>query len=102
MPFRALQEQGVHGLWATALVYAAVGAAVLARDPAVVRRLACTPSLWPLLLASGITNACFNWAVTIGEVLETRFFFVEARFRVQRGIAMKAGGGDLLACGIRQ
>ena len=75
VPFRALQEQGVHGLWATALVYAAIGAGVLAWDPTVARRLARTPSLWPLLLASGITNACFNWAVTIGDVVRVVLLF---------------------------
>jgi drug/metabolite transporter (DMT)-like permease len=74
-PFRALQEQGVHGLWATALVYAAVGAAVLVWDRSVVRRLLATPSLWPLLVASGITNACFNWAVTIGDVVRVVLLF---------------------------
>lgn len=74
-PFRALQQQGVHGLWATALVYLAVGAAVFAWDRSVVRRLLATPSLWPLLVASGITNACFNWAVTIGDVVRVVLLF---------------------------
>jgi drug/metabolite transporter (DMT)-like permease len=74
-PFRALQAQGVHGLWATALVYLLVTAAIVAwrRDaPALLAR---TPSLWPLVVASGVTNACFNWAVTIGDVVRVVLLF---------------------------
>jgi drug/metabolite transporter (DMT)-like permease len=74
-PFRALQEQGVHGLWATALVYAAVAAAVVAWDRGAPALLLRTRSLWPLLVASGIANACFNWAVTVGDVVRVVLLF---------------------------
>jgi drug/metabolite transporter (DMT)-like permease len=74
-PFRALQEQGVHGLWATALVSAAVAAAVVAWDRGAPALLLRTRSLWPLLVASGIANACFNWAVTVGDVVRVVLLF---------------------------
>jgi len=74
-PFRWLQEQGLHALWATAFIYAlAVAALVLARPAAVVQLLR-TPSLWWLVLAAGTTNATFNWAVTIGDVVRVVLLF---------------------------
>jgi drug/metabolite transporter (DMT)-like permease len=74
-PFRALSQQGVHGLWATALVYLLVAAAIVAWDRSAPARVAGTPSLWPLLVASGVANACFNWAVTIGDVIRVVLLF---------------------------
>ncbi len=74
-PLRALQAQGVHGLWATALVYLIVAAAIVAWRPGSVAEVARTRSLWPLLIASGVTNACFNWAVTIGDVIRVVLLF---------------------------
>jgi drug/metabolite transporter (DMT)-like permease len=74
-PFRALQAQGVHGLWATAMVYLLVGAAIFAWRPDAPALVARTRSLWPLLVASGVTNACFNWAVTIGDVIRVVLLF---------------------------
>jgi drug/metabolite transporter (DMT)-like permease len=74
-PFRALQQQGVHGLWATAFVYLLVSAVIVAWDRSAPSRVARTPSLWPLLVASGVSNACFNWAVTIGDVIRVVLLF---------------------------
>jgi drug/metabolite transporter (DMT)-like permease len=74
-PFRLLQEHGLHGLWATALVYLLVALAIVAWDRAAPATLLRTRSLWPLLLASGLTNACFNWAVTIGDVIRVVLLF---------------------------
>lgn len=34
-----------------------------------------TRSLWPLFIASGLSNACFNWAVTIGDVIRVVLLF---------------------------
>ena len=56
-PFRALQQQGVHGLWATALVFLVIAGLTVAWDRSAPARVARTPSLWPLLLSSGIANA---------------------------------------------
>ena len=74
-PFRQLEGQGLHALWATALIYSvAVLALTLARAEAW-RQLLATPSLWWLVLASGATNAAFNWAVTIGDVVRVVLLF---------------------------
>jgi drug/metabolite transporter (DMT)-like permease len=34
-----------------------------------------TPSLWGLVVGAGITNACFNWAVTLGDVVRVVLLF---------------------------
>ncbi|HZN46842.1 MAG TPA: DMT family transporter [Ramlibacter sp.] len=74
-PFRALQDEGVHPLWSTALIYlvAFVGFVVLRRSalPELLR----TPALWLLALAAGLTNVGFNWAVTIGDVVRVVLLF---------------------------
>ena len=58
----------MHSLWGTTIVYFVVTAALLALRPEALRVVLRTRSLWPLLVASGVSNACFNWAVTIGDV----------------------------------
>ena len=74
-PFRQLEGAGLHPLWATVLIYAlAVGVITLAR-PAAWRELLRHPALWLLVLASGTTNAAFNWAVTIGDVVRIVLLF---------------------------
>ena len=56
-------------------MYLLVALAIVAWDGAAPARLLRTRSLWPLLLASGLTNACFNWAVTIGDVIRVVLLF---------------------------
>jgi drug/metabolite transporter (DMT)-like permease len=74
-PFRQLEAQGLHALWATVMIYAvAVGVITLTR-PAAWRELVRTPALWVLVIASGTTNATFNWAVTIGDVVRVVLLF---------------------------
>ena len=74
-PFRLLQDAGLHPLWATALIYAMAAAAIGAVRPGVWREIARHPGLWVLVLASGTTNAAFNWAVTIGDVVRVVLLF---------------------------
>jgi drug/metabolite transporter (DMT)-like permease len=74
-PFRALQNQGLHPLWATALVYAFAVLCVLLVRPGAWRAYAAHPALWWLALASGLTNICFNWAVTVGDVVRVVLLF---------------------------
>jgi drug/metabolite transporter (DMT)-like permease len=74
-PFRALQTQGLHPLWATALVYAFAVLCVLLVRPGAWRSFAQHPALWWLALASGLTNICFNWAVTVGDVVRVVLLF---------------------------
>jgi drug/metabolite transporter (DMT)-like permease len=74
-PFRRLESVGLHPLWATALIYAVAVIAISLARPAAWRELAGHPALWLLVLASGTTNAAFNWAVTIGDVVRVVLLF---------------------------
>lgn len=74
-PFRQLGALGLHPLWATVVVYAlSVGIITLAR-PRAWRSLLTTPVTWWLVVAAGTTNAAFNWAVTIGDVVRVVLLF---------------------------
>jgi drug/metabolite transporter (DMT)-like permease len=74
-PFRQLQGLGLHPLWATVIVYLLSMAAILAVRPGALRQLVRTPALWVLLVASGTTNAAFNWAMVIGDVVRVVLLF---------------------------
>jgi drug/metabolite transporter (DMT)-like permease len=74
-PFRQLQAHGLHPLWSTALVYAFSLACLLAVRPGALRHFANQPLLWLLLLAAGVTNVGFNWAVTTGDVVRVVLLF---------------------------
>ena len=74
-PFRQMQAQGLHPLWCTAAVYGLSLLVIAARWPTALGRLLRTPSLWALVLASGTTNAAFNWAVSIGDVVRVVLLF---------------------------
>ena len=74
-PFRQLEARGLHPLWATVLIYAAAVMVILALRPRALSQLVRTPALWVLVLASGATNAAFNWAVTIGDVVRVVLLF---------------------------
>lgn len=83
LPFRALQDRGLHPLWTLVLVYAV---AVLAlgpqavrsgpgAEPSPLRRVSSTPSLWALGAAFGAMNAAFFWSVSIGDVIRAVLLF---------------------------
>lgn len=74
-PFRVLQGHGLHPLWATAAVYGVSVALWLALRPGALRALVAHPQLWLLAAASGCTNAGFNWAVTVGDVVRVVLLF---------------------------
>jgi len=74
-PFRQLQSLGVHPLWATALVYLVVLVCLLAVRPGAWRWFAPHPGLWTLLLAAGLANIGFNWAITVGDVVRVVLLF---------------------------
>ena len=74
-PFRQLHAAGLHPLWATALIYLVAVALIAATRPQALAHLARTPALWVLVVASGTTNAAFNWAVTIGDVVRVVLLF---------------------------
>jgi drug/metabolite transporter (DMT)-like permease len=74
-PFRHLQGLGLHPLWATAIVFTLASLAIVAARPSSVRQVLTTPALWVLVTAAGVTNASFNWAVTIGDVVRVVLLF---------------------------
>lgn len=74
-PFRELQLRGLHPLWSTALVYAVSLTCLLAVRPGAWRPFLAQPLLWLLVVASGLTNVGFNWAVTIGDVVRVVLLF---------------------------
>lgn len=79
-PFRALQDQGVHPLWATALAYvlalALLGAWSWLRPAAPMHPSGrWHPALWLLAVAAGLCNAGFNWAVATGDVVRVVLLF---------------------------
>ena len=74
-PFRQLQAQGLHPLWATVLIYTVAVLAISLWRPRAWQQLFSTPMLWVLVLASGGTNASFNWAVTLGDVVRVVLLF---------------------------
>ena len=74
-PFRQLQGLGLHPLWATVLVYGVAVGVIVAARPQALGQLARTPELWWLLLAAGTTNATFNWAIVIGDVVRVILLF---------------------------
>jgi drug/metabolite transporter (DMT)-like permease len=74
-PFRRLEAVGLHPLWATALVYAFAVAAITLRRPCAWAEVLRSPALWLVALASGVTNASFNWGVTIGDVVRVVLLF---------------------------
>lgn len=74
-PFRQLEAQGLHPLWATALIYLLAVLCISAWRPASWAHLRRAPALWVLVLASGTTNAAFNWGVTIGDVVRVVLLF---------------------------
>ncbi len=74
-PFRELSERGLHALWATVIVYALGVAGITVWRPRAWAQLWRARPLWWLLLAAGTTNATFNWAVTIGDVMRVVLLF---------------------------
>lgn len=74
-PFRQLQSLGVHPLWSTTCIYIVALVALLLVRPAAWRGLLINPGLWALLVAAGLANVGFNWAVTVGDVVRVVLLF---------------------------
>ncbi|WP_137893797.1 DMT family transporter [Ramlibacter sp. 2FC] len=74
-PFRQLERLGLHPLWATAMVYLLSLACLLAWRPGAWRGWSRQPLLWLLMLATGLSNVGFNWAVTVGDVVRVVLLF---------------------------
>ncbi|OGB04336.1 MAG: hypothetical protein A3E25_21610 [Burkholderiales bacterium RIFCSPHIGHO2_12_FULL_69_20] len=74
-PFRQMNALGLHPLWLTGLSYSVAVGLLVALRPAALGMVLRTPVLWVLMLAAGLTNACFNWAVSIGDVVRVVLLF---------------------------
>jgi len=74
-PLRYLSERGLHGLWATAIVFLIGSAGIALLWRTALPRIVADQKLWVLALAAGLTNACFNWGMTAGEVLRVVLLF---------------------------
>ena len=74
-PFRQLEARGLHALWATCGVYLVSVALISVWRPRAWPEFLGTPSLWGLAAAAGATNAAFNWAVTLGDVVRVVLLF---------------------------
>jgi len=104
-PFRQLEARGLHPLWATALIYLLALLCISAWRPASWVQLLRAPALWVLVLASGTTNAAFNWGVTIGDVVRVVLLFYTmplwavllARLVLHERLSLLAGTRVLLA-----
>ena len=74
-PLRRLQDAGVHPLWSTALTFTLASLVIAAVRPRAVAQVLRTPALWLLVVAAGCTNAAFNWAIVIGDVVRVVLLF---------------------------
>ena len=74
-PFRALQAQGLHPIWATSFIFLLSMVCLLAVRPSGWQAFRRQPLLWLLFLSSGLTNVGFNWAVTVGDVVRVVLLF---------------------------
>lgn len=74
-PFRLLEQQGLHPLWATVVIYVLALLLLQLWRPGAWRSLGRYPLLWLLMAASGMTNVGFNWAVTVGDVVRVVLLF---------------------------
>mgnify|MGYP000092787089 FL=1 len=75
IPLKWLEAHGVGTLWTTLFIFCACTLAVLAVRPGAVRRSLASPQLLWLMLASGLTNVCFNVALATGDVVRSVLLF---------------------------
>ena len=74
-PFRLLEADGLHPLWSTFGIYVLALTALLLWRPRCGLPFLQHPLLWLLLVAAGLTNVGFNWAVTVGDVVRVVLLF---------------------------
>ena len=74
-PLRQLDAHGLHPLWATAGVFTLATLVLTLISPTGWLHFKQHPQLWWLMLASGLTNVGFNWAVTTGDVVRVVLLF---------------------------
>lgn len=105
IPLKWLEAHGVGTLWTTLFIFTACTLAVLAVRPGAIRRSLVSPQLLWLMLASGLTNVCFNVALATGDVVRTVLLFylmpmwvvVLARWLLRESVTASALGRIALA-----
>lgn len=75
IPLKWLEAHGVGTLWTTLCIFTACTLAVLAVRPGALRRALAAPQLAWVMLASGLTNVCFNLALAHGDVVRSVLLF---------------------------
>ena len=74
-PLREMQALGLHPLWSSGLIFGLALVVLSFWKPAVWQQLLNTPALWTLMIAAGLTNVGFNWAVATGDVVRVVLLF---------------------------
>ena len=74
-PLRQLDVHGLHPLWTTACVFTLATVVLSFISPSGWLHFKQHPQLWWLMVASGLTNVGFNWAVTTGDVVRVVLLF---------------------------
>jgi drug/metabolite transporter (DMT)-like permease len=74
-PFRQFQALGLHPLWTTVTIYLLSLLVITASERRAWGEFLRTPSLWLIMLAAGLTNTAFNWAVALGDVVRVVLLF---------------------------
>ncbi|MFY8178656.1 MAG: DMT family transporter [Limnohabitans sp.] len=74
-PLRQLETLNLHPLWATAAVFLVSALVLTCLYPRAWLSFKQYPALGWLVLASGLTNVGFNWAVTTGDVVRVVLLF---------------------------
>ena len=75
-PLKWLEAHGIPSLWATWFIFGGCAVAVLIARPAALKLLwQNRRTLGWLVLASGMTNACFNTALATGDVVRSVLLF---------------------------
>ena len=74
-PLREMQALGLHPLWSSGLIFGLALVLLSFWKPAAWQQLRHTPALWTLMIAAGLTNVGFNWAVATGDVVRVVLLF---------------------------
>ena len=74
-PLREMQALGLHPLWSSGLIFGLALVVLSFWKPAASPQLLHTPALWTLMIAAGLTNVGFNWAVATGDVVRVVLLF---------------------------
>jgi drug/metabolite transporter (DMT)-like permease len=75
IPFKSLAQAGLHPLWSTALIYLGSTVVMIYLCRQDLMRIRAHPAVMLLGIAAGLTNACFNTAVALGDVVRVILLF---------------------------